>query len=150
MQVSSASLTPRGPVEADLLIRPCRRVETRLPATAGSALAGPFLRGPTTIGARLPATRPGRFLSRAGGSTICAPSEFHLPGVQIGMADYDLMTEQGARELARRIVAYWANRGCKVDVRVEKVEDVPHATAVWGVRSGLGLIVPPGASDGQD
>ena len=66
------------------------------------------------------------------------------------MADYDFMTEQGARELARRIVAYWAARGCKVDVRVEKVESGRHDAAVWGVRSGIGLFVPRGASAGQE
>jgi hypothetical protein len=42
------------------------------------------------------------------------------------MAEYDFIVEQGARELARRIVAYWVARGCKVVVRVEKVEAGQH------------------------
>ena len=58
------------------------------------------------------------------------------------MADSDLMTEQGARELARRIVGYWAARGCKVVVRVEKVDGGRHEHGVWGVRSDIRLFVP--------
>ena len=61
---------------------------------------------------------------------------------QESMADYDLMTEPGARELARRIVAYWTTRGCKVDVRVQRVEGTQHLGPVWVVRSDLGLFVP--------
>ena len=66
-----------------------------------------------TIGACFPASRSRQVLEVSGGLTIYVPSEFHLPGVQFGKADHDLMTEPGARELARRIVAYWASRGCQ-------------------------------------
>jgi hypothetical protein len=47
-------------------------------------------------------------------------------------------------------VAYWAARGCKVDVRVEKVESGRHEHGVWGVRSDIGLFVPRGRSAGQE
>ena len=60
------------------------------------------------------------------------------PVISIWQADYDFMTEQGARELARRIVAYWAASGCKVDVRVEKVESGRHETyKAVGLATGL-------------
>jgi hypothetical protein len=60
------------------------------------------------------------------------------------MADIDFLSEQGARELARRITAYWAAHGCNVDVRVEKIEQPPrHHAAVWGIQSDLGLYFPP-------
>lgn len=49
------------------------------------------------------------------------------------------MTERGARELARRIAAYWAARGRKVDIRVEKVEVGRHDAGVWAVRSDRSL-----------
>jgi hypothetical protein len=69
------------------------------------------------------------------------------------MAEYDFIVEQGARELARRIVAYWASRGSKVVVRVEKADKVEggrHEGAVWVVRSDLDLFVPRGTSAGQE
>jgi hypothetical protein len=55
----------------------------------------------------------------------------------------DFLSEHGARELAYRITAYWADRGCTVHVRLEKVERAPHGLAtIWAVRSDLGLYLP--------
>jgi hypothetical protein len=58
--------------------------------------------------------------------------------------------EEGAHELAVRIRAYWTSRGADIKVWIEKVgQQHDGKAAVYGVRSDIGLCLPPGAMKGR-